>query len=379
MNAVDHDRREGEDVAYRLFTWKTGTFEFHPEAPNPVRTIECGTEALMLEAARRMDETAGVGEPGAGEAVRLNEHRDSLEALRDAFQTLARETRATQPGHPIADALHARSVEPRDRLLYRPGKAVRLLVGGRWLPAEGAKLDALDYEALKARMLQSAAGAVSEEPPLSWRIHQDGGRRFGVQRVGSGEHEALWVRPLGGEAPDPSSLIGPPDLIPFLLGLGEARVAVGSTLAVQADHLLNALVRLFAEGRRETVVLVSDHPAYDHVDGAGVVLQVGPHEAEAAIRSLSPGVVAFECSVPLDERAFAALEAVPVVLTAMAAASLEALSARGEVLNAALGRSERECCSLFTPEGAQGEGGIGVQAKVMGRRAETDDAERRAA
>ena len=33
INAVDDESREGENAAYKIFTWKSGRFELRPERP----------------------------------------------------------------------------------------------------------------------------------------------------------------------------------------------------------------------------------------------------------------------------------------------------------------------------------------------------------
>ena len=57
-NAVDDQLAQGEEAAYRVFAWRTGTFDFRVEPPTGGRSIQEGTDALMLEAARRVDESA---------------------------------------------------------------------------------------------------------------------------------------------------------------------------------------------------------------------------------------------------------------------------------------------------------------------------------
>ena len=89
VNAVDDEYHEGDGAAFNLFTWKSGTFEFRAGAPTGTRAVTSGTEGLMLEAARRMDEL-GLGE--SGEEAKLTQRARALDALREAFQAVARET-----------------------------------------------------------------------------------------------------------------------------------------------------------------------------------------------------------------------------------------------------------------------------------------------
>ena len=57
--ALDDQGLDGIESAYRLFTWRTGTFAFNVGTPGTDRTIDESTEGLMMEAARRMDESSG--------------------------------------------------------------------------------------------------------------------------------------------------------------------------------------------------------------------------------------------------------------------------------------------------------------------------------
>src|SRR5689334_21281273 len=56
-NAVDERLEQGEEAAFRVFAWRTGTFDFRVEPPTGGRSIHENTDALMLEAARRVDES----------------------------------------------------------------------------------------------------------------------------------------------------------------------------------------------------------------------------------------------------------------------------------------------------------------------------------
>lgn len=62
VDAVDEWMQEGVTAAYRILAWRTGGFEFRVEPPNDRHTIEDGTESILLEAARQMDEACASGE-----------------------------------------------------------------------------------------------------------------------------------------------------------------------------------------------------------------------------------------------------------------------------------------------------------------------------
>src|SRR5262245_40386258 len=87
-NAVDERLREGEDAAYHVFTWRQGTFEFRIEPPTGGRTIHDSTEGLMLEAARRLDESSQ-HQHGESMTETLQARAGKFEALRQAFLRVA--------------------------------------------------------------------------------------------------------------------------------------------------------------------------------------------------------------------------------------------------------------------------------------------------
>lgn len=55
----------GAEAFYQLLAWKDGEFEVEPDANAPERTINEGSEGLILEGLRRLDESRGkAGESG---------------------------------------------------------------------------------------------------------------------------------------------------------------------------------------------------------------------------------------------------------------------------------------------------------------------------
>jgi hypothetical protein len=97
--ALDDQGPDGIESAYRLFTWRTGTFAFSVGTPGSVRTIEDSTEAVMLEAARRMDEA------GATHASPF--HTTTLQARMQALSSWRASLEKVAPGitKPLAEAL----------------------------------------------------------------------------------------------------------------------------------------------------------------------------------------------------------------------------------------------------------------------------------
>ena len=130
VNAVDDEYHEGEGAAYRLFTWRTGAFEFRPESPTDSRAISSSTEGLMMEAARRMDED-GSGE-STGVADRLARRASSLEALRLAFDSVANQSRPAAEGGASTGSPFELLQSSTDVLLFRPHALPRVRQAGRW-------------------------------------------------------------------------------------------------------------------------------------------------------------------------------------------------------------------------------------------------------
>ncbi len=86
--ALDDVGPDGLESAYRLFTWRAGTFAFSVGTPGGGRTIEESTEGLMLEAARRMDES-GATHASPFHTTTLQARVQALAAWRVALERVA--------------------------------------------------------------------------------------------------------------------------------------------------------------------------------------------------------------------------------------------------------------------------------------------------
>ena len=151
-NAVDDRLEEGEAAAYKLFSWRTGTFEFRVEPPTGGRNIHDSTEGLMLEAARRMDE-AGVSEDGESVTQALQARAGKFEALREAFQRVASDVGTAGREGGGGGMRFAGLTATGDTLLYRPGLPVRLLHAGTWQDVgEGVHIKDAPLNALSRRL-----------------------------------------------------------------------------------------------------------------------------------------------------------------------------------------------------------------------------------
>lgn len=297
VNAVDEEKHEGEAAAYRLFGWKAGRFEFRPEPPTGAHTIHEGTEGLMMEAARRLDE-ATLGEGGASASGRLRERATSFEALREAFQSLAHDARFTTS----ADAVQAPGGvplavlrDPSDRLLYRAGETPRVLQGQRWRTLGDEPLDAAAYDQIKARLLDHGR-TVATSGVTTRLVRDDDGAAYVVSVVASRQGpggEALWIRPALLD-PDPATLAGTTERLHELTDLPSGLVLVAAPTAESCERLFHAVVALLARRRGQTVLLASGGDVWRHRDGSGVLVRCSHDAAASTLQALLPEAAAFD-------------------------------------------------------------------------------------
>ena len=362
-NAIDDNQGEGEDAAYRLFSWKTGTFDFKPEPPSGKRLITGGTEGVMLEAARRMDESGESDGDVPQMTAKLRARASSMEALRDTFSMLASEAKGSAArarvtsGSPI-DALTAAD----DRLIYRRNRPPRLCCGGQWFSASETPIAAHEYDDIRKQLFETAdtltGAAVPEDPAaavaftaagesagaVETRVARFGdGRVFAVTVVGAGAEESLWVRRIALEAPEPGKLAGPTDVLQKLLETPNGRLVITASDVFATVELMHAVVAHHMRRSPSAALVIAAPPTYRHGEEAGVISDVSPAGAAAAIRAIRPTLVAIEPGILLDAATWAALEGVATVLHAVVAADadhaahrLRALMREGGVAGSAI-------------------------------------------
>lgn len=310
VSALDDEHRDGAEAAYRVFTWTRGRFEFREEAVAVAVSIEEGTEALMLEAARRMDEAAeAAGESGAGMAERLAGRGDAMAALREAFSSVAREARsvATKDAGG-ADGAMAALARADDRLVLRPGRPARLRLGGAWREARDAALTAAEYEELRARLLGPAAA----ESRVAFAA-LPGGRRVRVERIAERDGEALWVRPADLAPPVANRLLAAPDEMESLHAFRRGLALIGGDDPDAAARVLHALIADRLARHPGLVLLAGSAGVYRHAEGAGLLVEVEPRGVAETVAALGPDALALETPVP-PAGAFATLAGVEWVL-----------------------------------------------------------------
>ncbi len=324
VDALDDSYRAGEQGAYRIFTFKDGRFEFRTDVTASSPAIHEGTEGLMMEAARLMDEAGEANGENDKVVEKLARRSNALDALREAFQLVASQA-GTLPE--AGESPFALLREASDALLFRPGHTPRVQQGGRWRTAGRQVLDTAAFEQLRARLFDgvwnaalSSAGGVA-----TCVITGDDQRRYSVTRV-SGANEALWVRSAEMAPPESGQLEGELAHLRSLLHAPAGLVLVGGPDAESADRMLHACVALLARERGGTVVLCADHGRWRHRDEAGAVLRANATDAPELLRVLAPDVVAYDTAGASGS--LAAMHAAPLVLAAIVTPDTAALLPR---------------------------------------------------
>src|ERR1700690_2506306 len=115
----------GEGAFFRILAWKAGTFENLPAESGRERTILKPVNALLLESAQAIDETAGSVEP---DSIEQTAHRKTIWKLALLTREGAEFVVAVPPeGQGEAEALGTQSTEPLTRWTRRAGGIAKRL------------------------------------------------------------------------------------------------------------------------------------------------------------------------------------------------------------------------------------------------------------
>ncbi len=322
VNAVDDRRKQGLDAAYRVFMIRAGMFEFRPGKPAGEEAIDASIEAIMLEAARRMDEESG----DTGATRLLLVRQTQFDALRDEFHRVTSEAvsearRAPSWSDPWLDSLQVME----DRLLFRPEAEPRLFRQGRWDPpqAEEAPLDVQAYEELRVSLMSGVALENLAED-VRRRVVSHRGRRYGITWI-SGLNEAMWVSLADVDA---GVVAGKWEALDAVLDEPSATIFAAAPTLDEANRLLRMLVARVASRRGTTLVVITEDASMADDKGTGLVLAVSAAESERVIRAARPGIVALDAACPLGAVILPALSAAPFVLAGVVAPTPEAVIAR---------------------------------------------------
>lgn len=329
VNAVDDAMLEGEAAAYRVLQWREGTFEFRTGPPSGTETIEAGTESVLLEAARQLDEAmlANGADAPSGEAARLVERQAALEALREVFQRVAGESRGVveiDSGLPL-DAL----VAPGDCLAIEPGRPARLRTNGRWADVKGPALTSASFAGLRERLLEACSPSDEVFGASAPRLLPlPGGRTIAVERIESAMSEALWLRPALLPPPDPIRVAGDPDRMTEIVRLARGLVIAGGPDLDSARALLYAFGSLLAVRRPAITLVVSNDPTYDLKPAGAPSFRTTPDGLPDRMRALQPGLVVLDPAIPMGAVRIEDLETAPRILAGAVASTLPALATR---------------------------------------------------
>ena len=334
INAVDDAHNQGEEAAIGLFGWREGVFEFRAEPPVGGRVIDSSTEAVMMEAARRLDEQAigTIEHVDDSETRRLQEHQAAMEALRDAFLRVAGEAKERNPS---VDALSVtvhlyQLIEPEDRLLYRPGYPPFMRRRGRWLPVPEPPLTREDYAALCQRLADACDPVLAGEPEPAGRRRMTlaNGRILLLDSVGDGDEESLWVRPSGSLPPGVEpALVGDLGMLSTLVELPESLLVLGAAETAVTRRLLAATASL-AIGPADTLLLVSPDGSGRIRTERGVSLATTPAGLRSLLDTVRPDLVAIDPDLGSGELALEDLATVPRILAAAVGQDAASLPAR---------------------------------------------------
>jgi hypothetical protein len=329
VNAFDDQRREGENAAYRVFEWRSGRFTFAHEAVGPGDSIEGGTEALMLEAARRLDEAGSATGGETGAEARVRERRGALEAMRDVFRSMAHETHGVdaEPSTVYGAFTDAMS-RPGDRMVLRPGRAARLCVKGVWRDVHDAALSVTEYEDFKLRLLgpTGAREAASGENPTRL-ASLPGSRLVAVTLVAPGPDEALWLRPVHLPAPDPARLKGGREALAQILALPRALLLIGGADGEAAREVLHAITAELHARANECLLLARDLPVYRHPERAGILAECAPRGLAIGLHAAQPRTLVLDVAEPLDEDRLSSLDEVRRIVARVPGAGAASVSA----------------------------------------------------
>ncbi len=323
IHALDDVYVEGEEAACRLFAWQEGSFEFRHEAFDGVVTIESGTDALMLEAARRIDEAQDESGQESSSQERLRESQHAFEALREAFGQVAREAKTL--GRPPGQGVEAPTSqiyslsEPGDRLVYRPGHPPRIRQGETWSDLSSEPLPDGIYEDLRLRLLQACSphSAVATGASALRRIVLADGHSIALEFVNEGPDESLWLRPVDLPPPAPSRLVGDLERLEGIVEQSLGLTLVGGPTLDATRMMLHTFVSLLGSRAGGTIVLASTDETYRHRDSAAVILRIAPSLLAPALGTLEPDVVVLDAMPDPGEPGLAELVRVPRLVGAV--------------------------------------------------------------
>ncbi len=258
VNAVDDALADGEQAAYRIFAWTGGTFMFRLQPPPPLRSIQTGTESLILDIARFMDEhreeRAQRGEGPEGDRPEQWTHEEAIrkrsesgDELRQLFQTLRGERGGTTGSDdPLGRLWEEARASGHSAVLVRPGEPALGLRDGHMTALPSV---------LSPDTVTMAIAALGASVGAQRRTSSAGA--FVVALLHEAGGEALFLR---GVPPvmDWSSAGLPEEWLDEAAGAPRGLVWLGAPPAAGRSVTARALAEEFAVRGRFTVVLGED-------------------------------------------------------------------------------------------------------------------------
>lgn len=159
VHAMDDSYLLGPRAAATIFLWTEGSFEFDSSRHTAERTIRGGTEALILEVARLIDEASRdrkLDGPSVTDILRSKATKNSFAEINKVFAVIAR--RALQETSVVSthllDRLLASLHQAKgDALFIAPGAEPRARVAGKLLALGGGQISQREVDKLAEEFL----------------------------------------------------------------------------------------------------------------------------------------------------------------------------------------------------------------------------------
>jgi len=281
VSAVGPDLRGGLEVAMKILNWTDGRFQFVEEPVAPSSEIEIGTQNLLLETARLMDEAQADG---------VVQQLKKVDELSKTFAAITAQVMSDGDGGGGAAAW----------IVEQPGRVVFRVPGH---PAYGqlpsGELCRFDHEdAFRPSMLQSVGGGPAASG--GWVVFRKH-RLF----LSDGPDGARLVHPF--PPPPIERHLDGAAVLDTILNAAPSVAVFGPARSGKSLLLALAVGKLAAEGWR--ILTLTGMPSHDLGDGARIHHEVrtvngGLERAHAALRRWRPDVVAIDLAPTDDLPAF---------------------------------------------------------------------------
>ncbi len=250
INAMDVDHHEGEEAAKRVFSLDKASYSFATDLPSVAHVIDCGTQNLLMEIARHLDEkVADEPSDGSSRGERLLELHQASTALNEIFSRLDSESKIlshrSRQGWAVSDLLDPIRDTPEAVLYLRPDTAPEIRAGGRMIPISETALDAESYASLRDHMVREAHGAGG----LGDEIHEgvldlgeDGCWRIEIAHGPDPSTEVTTIRRIADATALPGSLPWPAETVDALLAAPGSLVILAGPGGADLDRAFAAIV-----------------------------------------------------------------------------------------------------------------------------------------